>query len=87
MTGVQTCALPISWRGTKDRRTKRLYLTPLGVRTLARLIPLADRVIDRFFQPLAAGEREIFERLLAKLADRNGEIRPRRANGEMYGAE
>lgn len=59
-------------RGSKDRRTKRLYLTRAGVAMLRRLIPLADKVMDRFFEPLSLGERASFGDMLARLTRRSG---------------
>lgn len=58
-------------RGRTDGRTKCLYLTRAGVSLLRHLIPLADKVMDRFFAPLTARERDVFTNLLAKLADRD----------------
>ena len=59
-------------RGSEDRRTKRLYLTPAGVAMLGRLIPLADKVMARFFEPLKPQERAAFSEMLARLIRRKG---------------
>ncbi len=57
-------------RGRKDGRTKCLYLTRAGVTLLARLIPRAEKVMERFFAPLSRRERDTFVALLAKLTSR-----------------
>lgn len=59
--------------GRKDRRTRRLDLTPAGRGLLIRLEPINDQVQQLILAPLNRPERVQFVRLMRKVADLNNE--------------
>lgn len=56
-----------------DRRVRQLTLQPAGLKLLGIIDPLIARVQDRILDPLEPEEREIFLKILLKLADANNE--------------
>jgi DNA-binding MarR family transcriptional regulator len=54
-----------------DRRSKLLYLTPVGHQLTKLALEGSERTGERLLQPLDVGEREILVRLLAKLVGAN----------------
>lgn len=59
--------------GKKDRRTRRLRLTPAGRRLLTRMKPVNEQVQQLILAPLSPTERAQFVRLMRKVADLNNE--------------
>jgi MarR family transcriptional regulator, temperature-dependent positive regulator of motility len=55
-----------------NRRSRRLHLTPAGLRLRRRLQPAALAAQDRILAPLAADERATFIEMLTRLIERNG---------------
>jgi DNA-binding MarR family transcriptional regulator len=55
-------------RDPADRRRHVVTMTPAGVKELAKLRALHDRVDDEVFATLSAAERQQLEKLLAKVA-------------------
>ncbi|POM23040.1 Multidrug resistance operon repressor [Actinomadura rubteroloni] len=53
-----------------DRRALEVHLLPEGRRRVQAIEAVNQRVTDEFFSPLTAGERDVFHRLLTKLAGR-----------------
>ena len=54
-----------------DRRTAELWLSDIGVRTLARSIPQADAAQEELLAPLPPEYRALFLKCLRILADAN----------------
>jgi len=70
--------------GPLDRRTKSLYITPLGRRLLREIEPAVAATQRLILAPLKAGERNAFMRMLKELVLRNNErsrapLRPKEA--------
>jgi MarR family transcriptional regulator, lower aerobic nicotinate degradation pathway regulator len=59
--------------GPLDRRTKSLYVTPLGRRLLRDIAPAVAATQRLILAPLAAGERDAFMRMLKTLVLSNNE--------------
>jgi MarR family transcriptional regulator, lower aerobic nicotinate degradation pathway regulator len=57
--------------GTADKRTKRLFPTAAGSALLDAVAAAVDRAQQRILAPLAAGERDAFMAMLARLVDLN----------------
>jgi DNA-binding MarR family transcriptional regulator len=57
----------------RDRRVKRLALTNVGEEALDAARPLVKDVQEKILEPLSAGEKEVFVRLLGKLVLENAE--------------
>jgi MarR family transcriptional regulator, lower aerobic nicotinate degradation pathway regulator len=55
--------------GTRDRRTKRLSLTPAGATLLSALGSKTPRVQERLLAPLSPEERATFLHLLERIVD------------------
>jgi DNA-binding MarR family transcriptional regulator len=51
----------------EDRRLKRLTVTSAGVQMLREVTPAVRKVQSRLLEPLAGGERRVFERLCLKM--------------------
>ncbi len=59
--------------GPLDRRTKSLYVTPLGRRLLRDIAPAVAATQRLILAPLAAGDRDAFMRMLKTLVLSNNE--------------
>jgi MarR family transcriptional regulator, lower aerobic nicotinate degradation pathway regulator len=59
--------------GALDRRTKSLYITPLGRRLLADIEPAVTATQRLILAPLKASERNAFMRMLKRLVHLNNE--------------
>jgi MarR family transcriptional regulator, lower aerobic nicotinate degradation pathway regulator len=59
--------------GPLDRRTKSLYVTPLGRRLLRDIAPAVAATQRLILAPLAAGDRDAFMRMLKTLVLNNNE--------------
>jgi len=57
--------------GKRDRRTRRLQLTPAGRRLLTRMKSVNEEVQQLILAPLSPSERAQFVRLMRKVADLN----------------
>lgn len=58
----------------EDRRVRRLFLEPAGVRKIAELDPLVWRTQDLMLAGLDESERAVFLRLLAKAAEAGNDL-------------
>jgi DNA-binding MarR family transcriptional regulator len=59
--------------GPADRRTKSLYITPLGRRLIRDIEPAVASTQRLIVAPLKPGERPLFMRMLKQLVHRNNE--------------
>lgn len=59
-----------------DKRSKRLTITPEGLKVLQRCIPEAQRIADIIFPMLTQEEKEILHQLLGKLNRHHAERYP-----------
>ena len=75
--------------GPLDRRTKSLYVTPLGRRLLREIAPAVAATQRLILAPLPAGERDAFMRMLKALVlSKNERSRaPLRPKAQTRGAE
>ena len=74
MTGVQTCALPISLLerrpDPKDRRANRLFLTPAGRQLVDDLDSLRDTIATDVLRDIPPGAIETSLETLRDIKDR-----------------
>jgi DNA-binding MarR family transcriptional regulator len=75
--------------GSLDRRTKSLYITPLGRRLLRDIEPAVAATQRLILAPLKAGERSAFMRMLKQLVHLNNEhsrapLRPKDARHRRH---
>jgi MarR family transcriptional regulator, lower aerobic nicotinate degradation pathway regulator len=77
--------------GALDRRTKSLYVTPLGRRLLGDIEPAVTATQRLILAPLKASERSAFMRMLKRLVHLNNEhsrapLRPKNARQRRPGS-
>lgn len=56
-------------RGTKDRRSFRLYLTDAGSKAVSKYWTIVDKIETKRIQRLSPEEQQMFLALLAKITD------------------
>ena len=66
---LETRGLVLRESNPDDRRVRLIRLTPAGLQTLKKAIPLVLRAQEHMLKPLSATERKEFMRLFARVVD------------------